>query len=1053
MLDNKRNPQSLLCLFVLLFFLSGSLELQAQDLPNDSGSLRKPFETAYSNGDGVLVVSLIRQNRLEVKPLVESLLLESFHADLDGYSDEAIEKRKMAAAFAAGFESHFGERSLSIAVSSVESWSRQDMLVKLKADSLHASATSKRNRKETRDEALRLYQEALNNYRAIGDEIGEATTLGGIGYCYYFIDGEQYLSYNQEALLTRKAVDDRQLIGNSLNDVGLAYRRFFDDYEQALEYYLESEKIRYEIGDLAALGRLLPNIALTYEYLGDYETAYRYFDEAAQVNFESGDLSRRAKALMNAGVVLTDYLGRHSEALGLYERALDEAVKIDDQDQIGAILNWRGVVSRRLGDYESAVGNYQDVIQHMEKASDELGLAYAFNNLGVVFLYLDRPDRATEYFRRALEKYEATGDTAGAIDANINLGSSLLELKDYDQAEFYALKTLNDSRRLNDRVGEGTALTLLGNIKLFDGDLDVSLDYYEDALVLARALNLPDLLWTTLMGLGDNHEKRGAVNTAIEYYDQAFDVLEKTRGNLFTEEEKAGFLAQQQYAYEAVIHLLNERHLTDRTDGYDRQAFHFAERAKARAFLDLLAEALANVRSSVNPELLERQKEIVQLLTETRQQIEIETTRSEPDEARQAVLSRQVEELESDYRDLERAIRTDNPKYAELQYPQPSTLDEVQSLLLDDHSVLLEYALGDSSSSLWVVTKESSEMYQLPPRSQLEDQVELLRFALTNTSQAGLEQFARSSHSLYRTLIEPAEHIFSENKNLVIIPDGVLFYIPFEALLTESVDTGTDYHNLPYLIRRNAVSFGQSASVLQHVKSGSRESNYADNKVLLAFGDPDFGESVESKTILSERSSNPVVNNRFERLPFSGTEVQSIAAMLDPGQARIFLRGEATEDHIKEIEASTSYRYLHFATHGLVDEKRPDFSSVVLAQDNNPSEDGFLQAAEIFNLNLDADLVVLSACETGLGKMIRGEGLVGLTRAFMYAGARSVVVSLWRVADQSTSLLMQRFYESLIVLQNGKTDALRAAKLAMIDDERFAHPFHWAPFVLVGDWD
>jgi len=190
----------------------------------------------------------------------------------------------------------------------------------------------------------------------------------------------------------------------------------------------------------------------------------------------------------------------------------------------------------------------------------------------------------------------------------------------------------------------------------------------------------------------------------------------------------------------------------------------------------------------------------------------------------------------------------------------------------------------------------------------------------------------------------------------------------------------------------------------------------------------------------------------YKRLEYSGKEIENIASLFKKGNAEVYLRNDATEENVKKEGELKKFNYIHFATHGFIDESKPDFSSLVLTKNNNSIEDGFLQATEIFNLDLKADLVVLSACQTGLGKLVRGEGMVGLTRAFMYAGTPTVMVSLWSVSDVSTSTLMREFYRNLVKEKLSKTDALRNAQLSMLGNEKFAHPFYWAPFVLVGDW-
>ena len=373
----------------------------------------------------------------------------------------------------------------------------------------------------------------------------------------------------------------------------------------------------------------------------------------------------------------------------------------------------------------------------------------------------------------------------------------------------------------------------------------------------------------------------------------------------------------------------------------------------------------------------------------------------------------------------------------QIQGSEPVTLKEVQGAELDRNSVILEYSMGDSSSTLWVITPDAYQMIMLPGRKILEEQAETFRFAILNPDQDNKAFLQQSGYFLYKQLIQPAEAFLSKKSQLVILPDGILHYIPFEVLITTEAASGADkpYGKLSYLGKKFPTSYGQSASVyLSMVNDRSTLSNTGlEMKELLAFGDPVYG-------------------GKYKRLEYSGEEMKSIAALFPEAMVKTFIREEATEENAKKEKMLSEYRHIHFATHGVMDEKNPEKSGLVLSQENLSTEDGILRADEISGLQLNADLVVLSACQTGIGKMIRGEGMIGLSRSFMYAGAPSVVMSLWSVADQSTNILMKRFYAYLITKKQSKAGALQQARISMIKDEQYAHPFFWAPFVLTGDW-
>jgi len=367
----------------------------------------------------------------------------------------------------------------------------------------------------------------------------------------------------------------------------------------------------------------------------------------------------------------------------------------------------------------------------------------------------------------------------------------------------------------------------------------------------------------------------------------------------------------------------------------------------------------------------------------------------------------------------------------------PVTLKQVQQAGMNMNSVILEYSLGDSSSVMWVITPESYQMIRLPDRKTLEDQVETFRFALMNPDRDNLSFLQQAGYSLYTYLIAPAEPFLSRKSQVVILPDGILHYVPFEVLITKEPEAGKElpYSKLPYLGIKYPLSYGQSASSYVSMIADRTNSTRKQHQIkeLVAFGDP-------------------IYMDKYKRLEYSGVEVDNIASLFPEDQVSIYKQGTATEDQIKNKNGLSEYKYIHFATHGILDEQNPGRSGLVLSQDQDSPEDGILRADEITALNLNADLVVLSACQTGIGKMIRGEGMIGLSRSFIYAGAPAVVVSLWSVSDQSTSLLMQRFYKNLVEEHLSKAEALQQARISLLKDEQFAHPFFWAPFVLTGDW-
>jgi CHAT domain-containing protein/Tfp pilus assembly protein PilF len=674
--------------------------------------------------------------------------------------------------------------------------------------------------------------------------------------------------------------------------------------------------------------------------------------------------------------------GKYPEALQDLEIAIEIYRNLEDTIGIGEVLSQMGFVYANLGDYSTAIEKCREALKLMEQADYIWGVAGVYNTMGVILQAAGRTERALAYYEQSLEKFEELDDKQSILGVLNNLGTVNFDLKEYDKAEEYHYRALQLSRELNSKIVELQCLINLANDQTLLGKQEEALSNYESALPIARSLNSPETVWKTLVGMAENYKLGGDYDRAIEYNEEGFKIIEEMRVGMQSEEFKTSYMARERYAFEDVINMLAELHEKDGNKGYDLKAFQYAQRSKSRALIDLLVESQGRADS------------------------------------------------------------------ADYQYSQPASLEEIQSSCLDNNTVFLEYSLGDSNSYLWVITSDLHQLYKLPDRKTIQEQIETMRFAMLNPEQSNIGFLTQSGYTLYNQLIKPAEEFLSENSNLVILPDGILNYLPFEVLITreQEKDNKASYSDLPYLVKKYPISYGQSSSVMMSLAETQNRNDISLKKKnnLIAFGDPVY-EIKGDGTGISIRES-------FSRLEHSGREVENIASLFQEGSVDIFLRHDATEENVKNEGLLAKFSYIHFATHGHIDEEKPDFSSLVLTQKKNSAEDGYLQAAEIFNLDINADLVVLSACQTGLGKMIRGEGMVGLTRAFMYAGTPSVLVSLWNVSDISTAVLMEKFYENLIKHKESKTDALRRAQLSMVRDETYAHPFYWASFVLIGEW-
>jgi CHAT domain-containing protein len=649
------------------------------------------------------------------------------------------------------------------------------------------------------------------------------------------------------------------------------------------------------------------------------------------------------------------------------------------------------------------------------------------------------------------------------------------------------------------RLGEAASLSNIGGAYFALGEYDTALDYFTQALRINRMLGSKGTEAGTLYGMALVERARGNLAEARSRAEESLNIIESLRGEVPTQDWRALFLARNQDYYEFYTDLLMRLHQRGPSKGYDLAALQASARARARSLLELLAESRVDVEQGIAPELKQRERAAYSRIAWVQSRLIAAYSQPKPDQSQIAALEEELKKADAERERLNMEIRQKHPRYADLQYPAPLGLKAVQSLL-DDRTLLLEYAIGRDASFLFAVTGSDFLVARLPPASAIADRVEALRATITSRPQrAALGKQINHSRELYRQLIEPAGKLLAGKRKLIVVPSGVLYYLPFEVLLTageERTLAAAVSGGWPYLIRDYAISYVPSAGVLASLR-GRPEERPGSRKTFLAFADPAYGnEAVAGGDVLRSQLRGAFGEGRswnLGRLAESRREVEQIAGLYPRDQVSVLLGERATEENVKTAGRLGQYRFIHFATHGLLNEERPPYSGLILslpgaggagvpaaqkpertgprpaggvpqpatdkpeaaagppARAVGPQrEDGLLQVYEVFNLKLNADLVVLSACETGLGKEVKGEGLIGLTNAFLYAGTPSVLVSLWNVHDRSTADLMVGFYQQLGRAQD-KAEALRQAKLKLIQNEQYAHPYYWAPFILIGE--
>ena len=701
-----------------------------------------------------------------------------------------------------------------------------------------------------------------------------------------------------------------------------------------------------------------------------------------------------------------------------------------------------------LGDIPEAINYYNQALEISSNPQtlDTRNLVSVLTNIAEV--NVSNYSEALPLLKRALTLSQDITNPTMEMRVRLGLGAFYQQNGDHAKALEQTKAALQIAQQTGVAVPEGNSWNLLGRIHLSISNNAQALEAHQRALEIGERTNTPQVVWNALAGLAAVFEKQGNVAQAVQHYRKAIDTIEDVRSRIGISEDRASFLADKVEIYEKLISLLIALDGTGKSkQPTAAEAFRYVERGRARSFLDLLAEARVDVESAA-PDLTKRQEELQQRISQLTAELIKERSQETTKQSKKKIaeLEKGLSQADIELGDWLRELRQRNPRYAALKYPDPITLPAAQRML-DDDTVLLSYSLAQPQSFVFALTRTDFQVKRLPTETTLRESVNKFLTAITDRNNPSPLEYRQQSIRLSQYLLQPISSMLAGKRRLVIVADGALQRLPFEALLLPGTPAQGDLRKLPYLIRRFAISYAPSASVLAELQNEQRATA---PRGFIAFGDPLYEQRAESAVASTLRAGGAERVN-LQPLRHSREEINSIAKLFADNDRAVFFAEDASEENVKAPDRLSRYRMVHFATHGYVNEARPRFSGLLLsparANGNQQLEDGLLSAYEVFNLKLQADLVVLSACETGLGKEVKGEGLMSLMRAFMYAGASSVVVSLWNVDDESASELMVRFYRNLKTGMN-KGEALRQAQLETINDNGF--PFFWAPFILVG---
>ncbi len=926
------------------------------------------------------------------------------------------------------------------------------------------------------EKAIEYYEQALDIRREVKDRTGEADTLKNMGNVYIALGrSEKALEYLEQALVSFREVKNRAMESNALINLGFACLNLSRN-EKAIEYLEQALAIHREMKNRGAEAYVLGILGGAHSRLSRYEKAIEYYEQALAIAREVNSPAAEASAISNAGVASPRPAPRNGDAGAAEGKALFN---------LGEVYNRLGRPEKAIEYLEQALVVHRASKNRLAEGSEnsELGLAYA--NLG-------RPEKAIEYYERALaiaREVKNRADEGSALD---NLGQAYANLNRNEKAIEYYVQALAIAREVKFRLNESQALNNLGQAYNSLGRPEKAIEYYEQALVISREIHARDMEASTLYHLASAERARGNLPAARTHVEQSLTTAESLRSAEITSPElRASFLTGIQSSYQLYTDLLMRQHREQPTKGFAALALEVSERQRARSLLDLLSEARADVRQGVDATLIERERTLARQLNEKAQQL---AQTAKPEQT--AALKLAISGLETDLERAQAAIRKASPHYAALTQPQPLKLTEIQAQL-DADTLLLEYALGEERSYLWAISKDSLTSYELPKGELIDKDARQVYEMLTARStrargespqqrQARVAQaeakLPATAQALSQTLLAPVAAKLG-NKRLIIVADGALQYIPFAMLPEPPVvrpSSVAKNNGQPLIVAHEVVSLpSASALAIQRAELADRQPA---PKLLAVIADPVFDRTDERfKTVATDAGSDKVETQTISgddarsivhlaensgdqsgvttlrlvipRLPFTRQEATRLLALVPKNSSFGAIDFQASRANVLSGDLS-QYRYVHFATHGLLDSERPGLSSLVfsMVDAEGKPQNGFLRANDIYNLKLPAELVVLSACQTGLGKEIKGEGLVGLTRGFMYAGAARVVVSLWNVNDKATADLMTKFYEKMLKQGERPAAALRAAQVEMWKQKQWQSPYYWAAFTMQGEW-
>ena len=864
------------------------------------------------------------------------------------------------------------------------------------------------------------------------------------------------INYYKSALNIRHKIFDEKHadIGKGLHNIGLSFQYLMES-DSAIYYFKKSIE-SHPSKPYPFISRTFRELQRTFVDLGDFQTAEDYLKLTLEFYDRQYQKQQWKLADFYNSDICSFYLqtAQFEKALSSSQKAINIYESIEDkypEDYIGlsnAYMN-KGLAYKNLGNFDKALQQFEKSYQIGQKhwKPHSSNLAYFESNIANIYKRKKEYKKAIASFQKALKSFQDLNFTAKIADTYNNLGDVFFDQKQYHKA----LKSYHLSLPY-----------LLANFQKKNEYVNPILQdhYISDKQALLIFLEAKA---KTFKHLYDQNQQQKDLQAAHETYNLLDELIDDIRLSYLEDASKSYLVKQTKPIYEKAIGVCLQYQQLTKDKKYVEQAFNYAEKSKAIILLEQIKEAKAKSFSGISDSLQQQERQLKREIGQIEKQLALKKEEENRGSLDKSLRERLIR-VKGKYEDLVNTLETNNEAYHQLKYDL-HTVDilSIQQKILKDNQTLVEYFVGEDSLYFFIITKEEFKVIFKAKDFPLKEWIDSLRqgiyYCRVNKNigerdcQALDRQYGEYAAKLYQKLIAPLS-LGEKTEQLIIIPDGVLGYIPFDALLTQNIkpEQQNQFQQYPYLGLEYMISYSFSATFLNELEKGSTR---VDNNQLLAFA-PSFsiGEKEEDtlKVSPSLETSNSVIALRSNLSPlfFNQSEIDRIEGEFS---GKSYKNKAANKNTF--LQEASNYRYIHIASHGKMNDNNADLSYIAFTQDrDSTNQEELLYLRELYDMEIPADMVVLSACETGLGELQNGEGIISLARGFSYAGAKSIITSLWNVNDQKTADLMVDFYRNLKEGQT-KDRALASAKRKYIQNNspNFAHPFYWAGFIPIGNME